>query len=87
MAREQVTPDLPHTTFSVRILKVGVETWVPQSSCTEGGAKRGLYRPAPFPSPPQVPQGSAPLTVTRMYSQSPSKTKRCPSKVTTWPSL
>lgn len=36
MAREQVTPDFPHTTFSVRILKVGCESLAPQPSCGKG---------------------------------------------------
>lgn len=39
MAREQVTPDFPHTTFSVRILKVGCESLAPQPSCGEGVLK------------------------------------------------
>lgn len=33
MAREQVTPDFPQMTFSVRTLKVGCELLAPQSSC------------------------------------------------------
>jgi hypothetical protein len=41
MAREQVTPDFPQMTFSVRILKVGSELLAPQPSCREGLLRRG----------------------------------------------
>ena len=50
MAREQVTPNFPHTTFSVRILKVGRESLVPQPSCGEGVLRRsqpGALRSTP----------------------------------------
>lgn len=89
MAREQVTPDFPHTTFSVRILKVGRELLVPQPSCRERALRRSpLGAPQVLPGPPRGPPWPLPqgLTVARMYSQLPSNTKRCPSKVTTWPS-
>lgn len=41
MAREQVTPDFPHTTFSVRTVKLGCEWLVPQPSCGDTGAEEG----------------------------------------------
>lgn len=88
MAREQVTPDFPHTTFSVRILKVGWESLVPQPSCGEGALRRSPQEPSCPPRAAPRPPWSLPpgLTVAKMYSQLPSNTKRCPSKVTTWPS-
>lgn len=77
MAREQVTPNFPHTTFSVRILKVGQESLVPQPSCGEGvlrrsqpGALRSTPRaslcPAPvafLPPPPWPHRGQDVLAV------------------------
>lgn len=82
MALEQVAPDFAHTTFSVRILKVGCESLALQPSCGEG-----VLRSRPRGPQPHIgPVAWRALTVTRMYSQLPSNTKRCPSKVTTWPS-
>ena len=82
MALEQVAPDFAHTTFSVRILKVGCESLALQPSCGEG-----VLRSRPLGPQPHIgPVAWCALTVTRMYSQLPSNTKRCPSKVTTWPS-
>lgn len=40
MALEQVTPDFPQMTFSVRTLKVGCELLAPQSSCRERELRR-----------------------------------------------
>lgn len=56
-AREQVTPDFPHTTFSVRTLKVGRELLAPQPSCGEGvlrslpSGPRGAHCPRPRAGP------------------------------------
>lgn len=61
MAREQVTPDFPHTTFSVRILKVGCESLAPQPSCGEGVLKwmpQGLT--VSPPGPHHVPLKASP---------------------------
>lgn len=54
MAREQVMPDFPHTTFSVRILKVGCESLAPQPSCGEGVL---TWMP---PEPHRVPTRASP---------------------------
>lgn len=53
MEREQVTPDFPHTTFSVRTVKVGCELLAPQPSCREEGVEE---EPACWPlwSPPPM---------------------------------
>lgn len=52
MAREQVTPSFPQTTFSVRILKAGCESLALQPSCGEAVLRRGLQRaPDSLPQP------------------------------------
>lgn len=45
MALEQVTPDFPQMTFSVRTLKVGCELLAPQSSCRERELRRSPRGP------------------------------------------
>ena len=55
MAREQVAPDFAHTTFSVRILKVGCESLALQPSCG-GGVLRSWPR---GPQPHVAPRGLA----------------------------
>lgn len=47
MAREQVAPDFAHTTFSVRILKVGCESLALQPSCGEGVLRSQTRGPRP----------------------------------------
>lgn len=48
MALEQVTPDVPQMTFSVRTLKVGCELLAPQSSCRERELLRRNLSWSPF---------------------------------------
>lgn len=84
MALEQVTPDFPQMTFSVRTLKVGCELLAPQSSCRERVLKR-IPRGPHSGSFQTLAPGSV-VTVASVYSQLPSNTKRCPSKVMMWPS-
>lgn len=60
MAREQVTPDFPHTTFSVRTLKVDCESLAPQPSCGNTGAEEEpAWRP-PWPVLPTAQGGALP---------------------------
>lgn len=84
MALEQVTPDFPQMTFSVRTLKVGCELLAPQLSCRERVLRRSPRGPRSGSFQPLAP-GSV-VTVASVYSQLPSNTKRCPSKVMMWPS-
>lgn len=51
MAREQVAPDFAHTTFSVRILKVGCESLALQPSCGEGVLRSWPHGPQPHVGP------------------------------------
>ena len=51
MALEQVAPDFAHTTFSVRILKVGCESLALQPSCGEGVLRSRPRGPQPHIGP------------------------------------